>query len=145
MIVKGAVGILLLAAIGLALAYYGGGVSSFDPTAAGKEAMESIQAGMPFEEVLEVAGTPPRYRVIMETKKKVDGEMVTFLEPGPSIRFQRDLAINDFRNNQMPHGFILNYKFSERLAFDVELSGEGKVQGVTEAKTMADMLEARDD
>jgi hypothetical protein len=124
--------------------YYGGGFSGFDATQQGKDARAAIEIGMSWREVFDITREPRKYQVIQAKKSKVAGSEVEFLEPGPRNPFVLDTFKNRLANDELPHGFMVTYEYSNREAFTVTFDGVGKVVSVVDAPTMADLLQTRD-
>ena len=143
--VKVIIVVLVLAGGALLVAYYAGGIGSFDPTEQGREAKAAISLGMSWTKVIDVAGEPQHYRIFRKVSKKgPGGQDVETIKPGGELKFDRPLVQQDITNKQMPDGFIFEYFFSQQVAFQVWFDGTGLVTAVENVQTMADLLQTRD-
>ena len=132
--------IILIAAVCLAVYYFGGAVS-FDPSQQGRDAKAAIKPGMTLKKAIAAAGEPRKYRVINRQVKTIDGQEFEFLKPGAINTFDADRLADRIANNELPHGFILNYTFSDSVAFAVTFDGSGTVVEVEDTTTMADIFQ----
>jgi hypothetical protein len=137
--------VILLAVVGLVIGgiYLFGGYRSFDPNQQGEQARAAIKPGMNLTQVVKAAGKNPRYQPINRFERKIGGETVIEEQPGTPVDFNYDRVQQYIRDKQLPAGFILVYRFSERTAFAVHFDEAGKVTDVTDAPTMADLLQTR--
>lgn len=135
---------VLLVVGGLAFAFFRGGVASYDPDARGAEVKAAIKPGMTWSQVLDVE-EPGKYQTVIKTKKRVGGETIEMEELGAVLEFNRDLFEKDIAARQMPDGFAFNYFFTQQIAFKVVFDASGKVALVENNKTMADLLQTRND
>ncbi|MCH8241368.1 MAG: hypothetical protein IH897_02010 [Planctomycetes bacterium] len=135
---------MAMVALGLAAMYYGGGFSGFDATQQGKDARKAIGPGMSWKQVFDVAREPRNYQTIQRTVNRVGGVDMEFFKPGPANRFVLDTFKKRLADNDLPHGFIVTYYYSNQEAFIVRFDGTGTVEYVEDAITMADLLQTRD-
>ncbi len=135
--------VLLLAVMGAGI-YFWGGYQSFDPSQQGRDAKAAIRPGMPYKQVLDAAGDPQDYRVLLRRTRRVEGKEVAFVEPGPSSKFTRDGLDRRVAGGGCPEGFLFTYVFSNSVAFRVSFDDSGDVVAVEDATTMADLLQMKD-
>jgi len=135
---------IVLVAMALAAVFYLGGFSGFDATEQGKKARAAIGPGMSYTQVFDIAKEPRKYQMIQRKTRRVAGQEIEYFEPGPPNRFKRDSFERRLRDNEMPHGFIISYNYSNKEAFFVTFDGTGTVVGIDDAPTMADLLQTRD-
>jgi hypothetical protein len=140
---KIAIGLFLIALAIVAGTYFTG-VGSWDPTEIGREAKAQLKEGMSWEDVLVAAGEPKSRTDIVEKTVTVDGERVTVYEPSADVDFDETLFRNDFKAGNLKHGFILEYFFSQQVAFEVSFDGKGKVVSIDDVRTMADLFQTRE-
>ena len=139
------VAVLVLAGLGLLAAYRLGGVSSFDPTEQGREAQAAIQPGMKWTGVVDVAGEPKHYRVMVTHVKRdpILGDLEE-VKPGGRRSFDTEILKQEIADGNVPDGFIFDYFFSAQVAFAVWFDGNGVVEEIVNTRTMADWLDTRD-
>lgn len=135
---------LVLVVGGLALAYFRGGVASYDPDTRGAEVKAAITPGMTWSQVLDV-DIPGKYQTVIKTTRRIAGESVEVEELGAMLEFDRSLFEKDIAAKQMPDGFAFNYFFSQQVAFKVNFDAAGRVTHIENNKTMADLLQTRND
>ena len=136
--------VLLVAGACLAL-YYLGGAATFDPSQQGRDAKAAIKAGMTLKKVIAVAGEPAKYRVINRQVKNSGGQEIEFFKPGAINPFDGDRVAGRIAANDLPHGFILNYTFSDTVSFAVTFDGTGTVVDVQDTTTIADVFQMNPD
>lgn len=132
--------ILIIAAVGVGF-YFFGGYSTLDPNKQGADAKAAIKPGMTLAQVLDVAA-PNEYRQVTLQKQKVPGskqEIVTPMMAAP-VKFVRKRVEDRVKNGDMPDGFVLPYKFSNSIEFEVWFDKSGVVTEVRDVQTMADLL-----
>ena len=134
---------IVLIAAGLTAMYYTGGFKGFDATQQGKDARAAITPGMPFTKVFSIAREPRKYRDIIRQVSSFGGVESAFFKPGPQNPFKLDVLTARIRDNNLPWGFVVTYHYSNMEAFTVEFDGTGRVVSVTDAVTMADLLQTR--
>jgi len=131
---------MLLVVGGLAALYFLGGYSTLDPSKQGRDAKAAITVGMPFHQVLDIAGIPHNYQQINRHVRKVRGEELVEFEPGPAVPFDRVRVEQRLETNDLPYGFRLPYRCSESVAFYVEFDESGAVVEVGDMLTKADLF-----
>ncbi len=141
---KVVIGLLALFGLGWCAVYFLGGYTSFDPSKQGIDARLNLAPGMGWEEVFEITTEPQRYRPILMKKKRIGGETMEFLEPGPPNKFNRDGFAQRLADNGLPHGFTCTFTYSSSVAFTVTFDGTGQVTSIHDAPTMADLLQYKD-
>ena len=132
--------LLILGGLVLGGVYYFGGYKSFDPTKQGRDAKAAIQPGMTLKQVVDIAGGNPKYQPINTFTRKVGNQTIEEKRPGLSVDFKQDRVTQQVNQNALPKGFILNYMYSEQIAFDVHFDASGRVTHVTDAMTMGTLL-----
>jgi len=137
---KAIVIILVVLGLGLGLVYFYGGYESFDPAQKGKDARAAIQPGMSWEKVIEIAGESPKFCYINRQVDMVGGTPTETLKPSSPSPFERKRLERHLANNELKDGFILQYKFTETVAFEVVFDDTGTVTGVQNMMTIADLL-----
>jgi len=137
------IGLLVVLGLVIAGVYYLGGYSSFDPNQQGEQAKAAIKPGMTWTQVIAVAGENPKLQTISVSKRKISGQVREERMLGAKVNFSKSQLADRLKYNEYPNGFILSYVFSERVAFDVLFDGTGKVVSVSDAMTMADLLQTR--
>lgn len=136
--------LLVLMGIGWVGLYYVGGYASFDPDQQARDAKAAIHPGMPWTEVFDIASVPQKYRIVNKKTHRVAGEEIVIFVPSPLVKFHRDRLVLHMENNTLPHGFVVEYLYSNREAFSVTFDGSGNVKIVEKMDTMVDMLQMRD-
>lgn len=126
-------GLLLVCGALFLLMYYGGGLSGFDPSQHGRDAKAAIQPGMSWKKVMDAAGKPREYRIMIIQKG--------FPKPGPVGAFDEKALAGRIDAGTMENGFVFGYRFSESVAFDVYFDGAGNVTTVADAITMSKLLD----
>ena len=136
---------LVLSAAILLSVYYFGGIASFDPTEAGRQAKAAMSPGMRWTKIVEVAENPGGYRVIVRAFEKdpLGGKFET-LKPGGRCKYDYDRVKRDIAKGAVPDGFILEYMFSYQVAFQVWFDSNGIAQSISDIPTMADLLDTRE-
>ena len=138
--------VLVLLAAGACLAlYYLGGAATFDPSQQGRDAKAAIKPGMTLKKVIAVAGEPAKYRVINRQVKTISGQEIEFFKPGAINPFDADRLTDRIAGNDLPHGFILNYTFSDTVSFAVTFDGTGTVVDVQDTTSIADVFQMNPD
>jgi hypothetical protein len=135
--------IIVLALGGLAVVYFAGGLSSYDPDKQGAEAKAAINPGMTWKQVIDAAGEPGRYQTYVKDVKTVAGEKIEDLRLTNPMQFDRPLFENDIAGKTMPDGFVFNYVFSHQVAFNVHFDANGLAAGIEDQRTAADILGTR--
>lgn len=135
--------LLVILAIGIGLLYFKGGYSTFDPNEQGRKAKAAIKPGMPFKQVVSVAG-PPKDNdyllMVAETKKGSDGQPLDAIRPGPRNKYNATTLAARIANHELRDGFAFEYVFSQSIGFRVYFDGTGAVERVEDLLTMADLL-----
>ncbi len=139
--VKVIVGLIVIGGIALALVYYAGGVSTFDPTQQGLDAKAKMKVGMSWTKIVDIA-EPTKYQILI-IKKTTDpfGNVLETREPSQKMPFDFDLIKSDLSRGKLPNGFVLEYFFSNRCAFCVWFDGQGQAESIRDIKTIADLLD----
>lgn len=136
--------LLVLVGAGWAAVYFIGGYGSFDPDEQGRKARAAITPGMNLGETIDLMGEPRKYQVLYKRVKRIGGEEFETIEPGPKNNFKRESVEQRIAEGSLGEGFLITMRFSNTTAFTVVYDGEGKVKGVDDAMTMADLLDMRD-
>lgn len=129
----------------IVIALIGGGIywmvaSTPDPDESGLAARQAIHEGMTWKQVVEAIKSPRKMRTV-DVVRNADGtEDVT--ESG-LIKYPGDKQFARWIDERLDHGFVFQYFFSAKTAFDVYFDAEGKVEMITDAPTMADLLQTR--
>lgn len=134
---------LVMAALGVAV-YYLGGLKNFDATQQGKDARAKIGPGMKWTAVLDVTGDPGRFQPLIGKIVRVNGADQEVIEVGPRNKFSRENIMRRLADKSLPHGFLCTFHYSDQEAFSVTFDGDGLVESVETAPTMADLLQMRD-
>ncbi|HUU85532.1 MAG TPA: hypothetical protein VM243_18690 [Phycisphaerae bacterium] len=132
--------IVLIGGVCLAV-YYFGGAASFDPSQQGRDARAAVKPGMTLKKVIAAAGEPREYRVINRQVKNFAGQEQEVFKPGAKNPFDFDRVTERIANNELPHGFTLDYFFSNKVAFAVTFDATGTAMSVDDLTTMADLLQ----
>jgi hypothetical protein len=135
--------LLVLGGVALGGMYLFGGYKDFDPEKQGREAKAAVKPGMTLAQVVDVAGKNPKIQPINAFPRGTDdedGETFNELRPGTPVPFDYEKTSANLKKNGYPNGFILNYKYTEALAFDVHFDSTGKVTHVSDAVTMGTLL-----
>ena len=141
---KGLLVLVLILGLVLFFVYKGGGYASFDPEQQGLDARAAITSGMHYSKVIGLAGEPKHYTVIVKKERNLGGgRKVEYFEPGARNKFNADTLADRIDNGSLPYGFVFRYIFSNKVAFDVTLDGDGLVAGVRDTTTMADLLDMK--
>jgi hypothetical protein len=136
--------LLLMLAIVLAIgiAYYHGGVRSFDPTAQGEKAKAAISPGMTWQQVITAAGPPLKFAIkYQDTSASASG--LTQVKDGVPMRFERKLFDDTVARGLPTDGFRFVYFFNAQVAFTVHFDPNGAVEDIVDDKTVADLLGTR--
>jgi|CXWL01.1.fsa_nt_gi hypothetical protein len=141
---KVVLGLLVLVAVGWAGMYFFGGYGSFDATAQGKDNKTKIGPGMSHTQVFAITDNPRKYRIINRHVKRIGGEEVESFDPSNEVDFDRARIDQRILDGSLPHGFCCTFRYSDSMAFTVYFDGTGTVKGVTDAMTMADLLDQRE-
>ena len=136
--------LIVLAVIVVGLVYKFGGYESFDPTEQGREAKAKIQPGMTIKQVVDIAGPNGKLHNISVQKQKIRGEEVIKTVKGPGVDFGPDTLTARVQRKELPNGFTIEYTFSQQAAFEVMFDSAGKVTGIEDVQTMADLLGTRE-
>ena len=91
--------------------------------------------------MFDITGNPKKYRPIKKKTKRIGGETIEYLEPGPESRFNRDSFVDRLNENTLPHRFLCTFRYSNSVAFTVSFDGTGTVVAVEDAMTMTDLLQ----
>jgi len=134
---------LVMAAIG-ALVYYVGGLKGFDPSKQGLDAKAKIGPGMKWTAVLDITGDPGKFQPLIGKIERVNGQDVEVIEVGPLSKFSRANIERRLADKSLPHGFLCTFLYSDQVAFTVKFDGDGLVENVQNAATMADLLQMRE-
>jgi len=137
------VGLVIVGAIAGVVLWQG--LSGYDPTQQGKDAKKAIGPGMTWTQVIDVAGEPGKYQMIVMTVKMVLGAERKMYKPAAPTKFKRQRLEERLAANELEHGFIFPYRFSEKVAFRVWFDGTGTVKQVEDMITMVDLLDMRED
>ncbi|HPD29645.1 MAG TPA: hypothetical protein PLL20_06600 [Phycisphaerae bacterium] len=137
--------LIVLAVVVIGLVYKFGGYASFDPTAQGREAKGKIQPGMTVKQVVDIAGPNGKFHNISVLKQKIRGQDVVKTVRGPAMSLNPDQLNARIQRNELPNGFTIEYVFSQQAAFEVIFDSTGKVTGIENVTTMADLLNSRED
>lgn len=135
--------VVVLVAIAGAAFYYLGGYHSFDPSQQGRDARKAIKPGMTLGQVLDAAGEPREYSQLRKDTTKAGGETIERIVPVGPVAFKRGNVERRIADAAFPEGFVLHYKFSESVAFDVQFDQAGAVTGVQDATTLAELLDLK--
>jgi len=141
---KAIIWLLVLVGAGWAAMYFVGGYSSFDPNEQGEKAKAAIKEGMTLAETIDLMGEPRKYRIIKKTVQRIGGQDVQHFERGAENKFDRARVEQRISEGSLEWGFTITMAYSNRTAFTVTYDSEGKVEGIEDAVTMADLLDARD-
>jgi len=141
LIIKLVVAVVLV----LLVVYYVGGYEGFDATKQGRDARAAIGPGMSWKQAFDITGDPREYRPIIKTTRRIGPETFDTYEPGPRNKFRRATVETRLAENTLPHGFICTFTYSGAVAFTVKFDNSGTVIGVTDAITMADLLQLKDE
>lgn len=134
---------LVMAAIGVTI-YYAGGLKGFDPSRQGLDAKAKIGPGMKWTAVLDITGAPSKFQPLIAKQQRIGGQDMEFIEVGPGNKFSRENIERRLADKSLPHGFLCTFLFSDTVAFTVKFDGDGLVENVNDAPTMADLLQTRD-
>lgn len=136
-------GMLVLVAVGWVGVYTFGGYGSFDATEQGKANKAKLGPGMSHTQVFAITDNPRKYRIINRHVKRVGGEEIETFDPSAEVDFDRARVDQRILDGALPHGFCCTFRYSESMAFTVHFDGTGTVTQVTDAMTMADLLDLR--
>jgi hypothetical protein len=136
---KSLIGFLLVLAL-LAGGIYWMIASAPDPDESGLAARQAIHEGMTWRQVVEAVKSPRKIRT-MTLERSPDGTE-EIVESGLT-KYPGDEHFARWVDERLDHGFVFQYFFSAKTAFDVYFDAEGKVEMVTDAPTMADLLQTR--
>lgn len=131
--------ILIIAAIAVGFYFYGG-YSTLDPNQQGADAKAAIKPGMKLAEVLDVA-EPNEFHQLTVHKKRSGGEEYEEVTKTSAVPFRRKSVEERAMKGDLPNGFVLPYRFSESIAFEVWFDKDGVVTAVRDLPTMADLLQ----
>ncbi|MGD2109648.1 MAG: hypothetical protein PVI86_09680 [Phycisphaerae bacterium] len=141
--------VILVILVLLGLAYGGlvffGGYATFDPNEQGRQAREAVKEGMTWVEVVDAVKEPKKYSYFIRTTENLGGEEIELFKPSIPIRFNRESFTRRFDEGGFPHGFQFRYVFSQSVAFAVNMDKDGVVEYVEDLRTMADLLQYKND
>ena len=137
--------LLVLVGIGWASVYFLGGYANWDPSEQGRKARAAITPGMSVAQVVDIAGEPRKYRPMKKETDDSGGELIEFIVPGPPNTFNLESVEHRLQEGSLPHGLMITYMFSNRVAFSVMFDGNGTVTHTEDAVTMADLLQMSDE
>lgn len=137
------IGLIFLVAVGCYIVYDRGGYGSFDPTEQGRKVKAGITPGMAYGAVFDLAGDPKKFQIINRKVERIDGKDVELFVPGPPVKIDRARIKARVDEDSLEHGFVCTYIFSHQAAFHIVFDGAGDVKEVTDAATMADLLDTR--
>lgn len=138
------VGFVLVAGVALVLVYRLGGFEGFDANQQGRDARAKIKPGMSWKKVFDITGEPRKYQVIYLKTRTEGAREYQYYEPGPPNKFNPDTVAARVADGSMPHGFLASLVYSSSEAFTIKFDGTGNVVSVTDAPTMADLLQMKD-
>lgn len=129
-------GVILLAVVIGAVAYFSGMFSMVSPEEQAKRFREVAVAGATWQQVAD-ASEPKRFRV----REKITLEMRS-MTPGVGAenKFERQAFKEAFDEGQYPEGFLFEYAFSAADQFAVYFDSSGRVIGLEKHTTMKDLL-----
>ncbi len=132
--------VVIAAVLALGVAYYLGGAKDWDPSQQGLDHRAAIKPGMLWNKVFDITGDPKHYTPV---KKRGRGGFtgVGLLAPGAQNKFSRERVAKRLKENSLPRGFKATFRYSDKVAFTVKFDGTGSVEYVTDAITMADLLQ----
>ena len=133
--------LILLCAVGGIVLYFQGGYASLDPNQQGIDAKKAITPGMTLTKVVAAAGAPRKYSQFHKVVEKVMGREVETIKTLAKINFNVVKVLDRISNDDLPDGFVVHYRFSESVAFDVHFDNTGNVTDIEDAMTMADLLQ----
>ena len=131
--------LVLVVIVGIAAVYFFG-VAGYDPEQEGIDNRAKIQAGMSWEEVVAATKPPRKFQSIATRPGEggIDEEYVTG---------ENEFHLETFRakrgSGRYDKGFYFLYRYTNKVAYSVNFNGEGKVEGVSDLPTMADLLQQR--
>ncbi len=118
--------------------------SNFDPSQQGRDARAAISVGMSWDQVAEAAGTPLKYRPLQKAGSGPGADQLGRVKVGPELKFTEGGLQDRLTQGTLPHGFVIDYVFSQSVAFRVTFDSKGQMTGAEDLVTMADMLQMRD-
>jgi hypothetical protein len=128
----------------LAGVYFLGGYGSFDPDKQGRDGRAKIKPGMTLQQIVGIKElSNPKYRSISLVKQKVGKSFIETEREGPPVDFDKKKVERRIKDDEVPQGFYLDYRFSEQVAFTVRFDSAGKVESVEDLATVADLLQTR--
>ena len=133
--------LVIVVVLVLMVVYFVSGVGEFDPSKQGRDARAAIGPGMTWTQVFDITDDPKKYRPIRKRTKRIGGETIEYLEPGPENKSNRASFVDRLNENTLPHGFLCTFRYSNSVAFTVSFDGTGTVVAVQDAMTMADLLQ----
>ena len=136
------VALILVALIGVGLygAYQFGGYATFDPDKQAEEVLAQLYPGMPWYQVVDIAGEPQRYQVFTLKKETWGGQEIEAVEPGPMIKFNPETLASRLDEGTLPAGFNFTYKYSTRVAFGVHFDAKGIAETIDRTETVESRL-----
>ena len=141
---KAIVWLLVLVVAGWAATYFIGGYRSFDPDEQGRKARAAITPGMSLGDTIDIMGEPRKYQVLYKRVERIGGQEFETITPGPQNNFKRESVEQRIAEGSVGEGFLITMRFSNSTAFTVAYDSEGKVKGVDDAVTVADLHDMRD-
>lgn len=139
--------IVLLILLGAAIfgVYQWGGYKTLDPDQQAADAKAAITPGTNWQKVVQIAGDPKQYQVIIVEKEDEETGEPLLTKPGPRNKYSHRGLSERIADGGLPNGFIFAYQFSARSAFEVYFDGMGNVIYVQDMATMTDLLQMRED
>jgi hypothetical protein len=139
LLIKAVVAIALV----LGVVYYLGGLEGFDPSKQGMDHRAAITPGMSWTQVFDITGDPDEYRPLKKDEEDSSG-LIEMVIPGARNKFSRDRVAQRISENSLPLGFETTHRYSNKVAFTIRFDNLGNVVHVTDAVTMADLLQYDD-
>ena len=96
---------------------------------------------MTLTNVVNAAGAPGKYSQFQKIVEKVMGREVETIKTLAKMKFNVVKVLDRISDNDLPDGFVVHYRYSESVAFDIHFDNAGTVTEIVDAMTMADLLQ----
>ncbi len=131
---KLAVFLIVVVGVVVAVMYIGGSsTEDFDPTEQGLQARAAVKMGVPWTEVLEVAGEPRHWR---DEPSGFDFHYVDRFDSNA-----REVIAKGIEEDDYPYGFSFLYRFSDSATFAVNFDRKGMSVNIQDKESKKDLME----
>jgi len=137
---KAILGAMILMGLAVVVFYFAGGYASFDPAEQGRQAKAAVTPGMSFSQACAITGDPDEFQIISPHTERVLGKEIVVMRPAVPVETSRERINQLLADGGLAHGFLCTFQYSADTAFTVEYDPTGAVLSVSDAATVADLL-----